>query len=181
VRLVHAVNALLLLALSGLSLYVYPELPDPIALHFGADGTPDRWGDRTLLSWMLLPLIAAASVGALYAVGWYLPGHPRALNIPDKKKLLELPPPLQAHVVSAAVDMVHITALMLLLMFGSIQYGAWQSAHTGTRSPVLMAGVVFGLVMVPLVTIAYIVVIQRRVDSAWREHPAAAPDLSRRT
>jgi hypothetical protein len=35
--------------------------------------------------------------------------------------------------------------------------------------------------MVPLVTIAYIVVIQRRVDSAWREHRAAAPDLSRRT
>lgn len=178
-RLVHAANALLLLALLGLSLYVYPELPDPIARHFGADGAPDRWGDRTLLSWMLLPLIGATSVGALYVVGWYLPGRPEALNMPDRRKLLELPQPLQAHVLSAAVDMVHVTALLLLLMLCSIQYGAWESAHSGTGSRVLMAGVVFGLVVVPLVTIAYIVVIQRRVDSAWREHRATAPDLSR--
>jgi hypothetical protein len=39
-RLVHAVNALLLSGLFGLSFLVYPELPDRIPLHFAADGTP---------------------------------------------------------------------------------------------------------------------------------------------
>jgi uncharacterized membrane protein len=169
-RAVHLITGVLLVATVGLSVYVYPELPERIPLHFRADGTPDRWGDRSWLTWLLLPLIGAATIGLLYAVAWFLPGRPHLLNIPDKKKLLELPRPLQDRVLSAAADMMYYTALALAVMFASIQYGAWESATTGAASGGTIAGVIFGLVVLPFVTIGFLVVIQRRLDAAWREY-----------
>ncbi|HSJ32502.1 MAG TPA: DUF1648 domain-containing protein [Longimicrobiales bacterium] len=67
-RAVHLITGVLLVATVGLSVYVYPELPERIPLHFRADGTPDRWGDRSWLTWLLLPLIGAATIGFLMVV-----------------------------------------------------------------------------------------------------------------
>jgi uncharacterized membrane protein len=174
-RLVHAANLMLLAALLGLSLYIYPELPDRIPLHFGADGTPDRWGNRALHSWMALPVIGSASVLMLYAIGWLLPARPNWLNMPDRKKLLALPPEHQRPVLQSAGNMLYILALQMLIMFCAMQYGAWESAHTGMGSDTLMAGVIFGLVSTPFVTIALFVVVQRRMDAAWRAFQAERP------
>ncbi|HSK20796.1 MAG TPA: DUF1648 domain-containing protein [Longimicrobiales bacterium] len=166
----HLITGVVLVATLGLSLYVYPELPERIPLHFAADGTPDRWGARSLLKWLLLPLIGAATIGLLYGVAWFLPGRPHLLNMPDKKKLLELPRPLQDRVLAAAVAMMYYTALALAVMFASIQYGAWVSATTGTSSSATVVGIIFALVVMPFVTIGFLVVIQRRLDEAWREY-----------
>lgn len=178
-KLVHAANALLLAGLVGLSYYVFPELPERIPQHFGMDGAPDRWSERTLLSWMLLPLMGAATATMLYAVGLYLPRHPESLNMPDRKKLLELPRELQSYVLEAAVNMVHVTTLGLLVMFCSMQYGAWESARTGARSSALVAGVILGVAVMPFLAIGCIVAIQRRMDRAWREYQGMSTDLSR--
>lgn len=163
---------MLLAATVGLSLYVYPDLPERIPLHFAADGTPDRWGEKSLLTWLLLPLIGAATIGVLYAVAWFLPGRPHLLNMPDRKKLLEMPRPLQDRVLAAAVDMMYYTALALALavMFASIQYGAWESATTGTSSSATVTGIIFALVVMPFMMIGFLVAIQRRLDAAWREY-----------
>ena len=174
-RVVPLTTGLLLLATLGLSIYVYPELPQRIPLHFGADGSPDRWGERSWATWLLLPCIGAATIGLLYVIARFLPGRPHLLNIPDKKKLLELPAPLQARVMAAAVDMMHYTAFALAVMFAFLQYGAWESAATGAASSATIAGVIFGLVVLPFVTIGFLVVIQRRLDEAWREHRTRVP------
>jgi uncharacterized membrane protein len=167
-RIVHTINIALLLALIGLSLNAFPDLPERIPLHFGSGGEPDRWGDRTLLSWLLLPLIAAGTVVLLYGVGAFIPSRPQSFNVPDKQKLLALPPHLQRWVMSGVVNMLHVLALTMLVMFCGLQYGAWESAHTGEASGVLMGSVAFSLVVTPFLTIGMLVVTQRRLDAAWR-------------
>lgn len=173
ISLLHALNALLLTALVAASLYVYPDLPAGMPLHFGADGEATRWGDRTLLSWMTLPLIAVAIVLLMYGVGALMPRRPQSFNIPDKDKLLQLPQALQHWVIGGAVNMLHALTLTMLVTFCGIQYGTWEAAHTGTGSPMIVASLLFSLVVTPFITIALLIVSQRRIDRAWRAHQAA--------
>lgn len=167
-RLLHALNAALVVALVAFSLYIYPELPERIPRHFGAGGTPDAWGDRTLSSWLLLPLIGVGSAALMYVIAALLPTRPHLLNIPDRKKLLELPPGLQQHVLREAAAMLYATAFVMLLMFAAIQYGAYESALSGERSGAVVAGIILGIAGMPLVLVIYMVRIQRRLDEAVR-------------
>lgn len=172
-KVVHALNALLLTALIALSLYVYPALPAEIPVHFGADGSADGWAGRSLLRWLMLPLVGAGTVLLLYGVGAVIPRRPQSLNMPDRKKLLELPPPLQRWVIAGTVNVLYVMALTMLLMFCGIQYGAWEVAQTRVASPIIVASLIFSLVMTPFVVVALLVVNQRRLDRAWRDHQAA--------
>lgn len=177
-RIVHALNGLLLTALIALSLYVFPDLPSDVPLHFGADGTADRWGARTLLRWMTLPIAAAATAALLYGVAAFMPGRPQSFNMPEKKKLLELPAPLQRWVIGGAVNMLHIMTLTMLIMFCGLQYGTWETAHTRTGSSLIVASVIFTLVVTPFETIALLIVSQRRMDRAWRAYQATSADTA---
>lgn len=167
-RLLHALNAALVVALVSFSLYIYPALPERIPRHFGPGGAPDAWTDRTLLSWLLLPLIGVASTVLMYLIGALLPTRPHLLNMPDRKKLLELPPGLQQHVLREASALLYATALVMLVMFGAIQYGAYESALSGERSGAVVAGIILGIAGMPLVLVIYMVRIQRRLDEAVR-------------
>lgn len=173
-RLLHVTNGLLLTALVGGSLFVYPDLPDRIPLDFGADGSVDRWGDRSLLSWMALPLIGLATGALLMGSGLLLPHRPALLNMPDKDRLLQLPPHLQRRVLDGVAAVIHATTFVTLAMFAAIQYGAYRTAMAGDGSSVIRTGVILGLVALPFVTIGLLVVMQKRMDAAWREHQAAA-------
>lgn len=169
-RWLHVLNVAAVLWLLAFSLYVYPELPARIPTHFGADGTPDAWRDRALLTWLLLPLLGVATAALLYGIGALLPSRPHLLNIPDKKKLLELPPALQRPVLHEAAGLLYATTLMTLAMFVAIQHGAYESAMSGGQSASVMSGVVIGLIGMPAVLVVYLVRIQRALDAAWRTH-----------
>lgn len=72
----HPVNAFLLGSLWIASAAVFASLPDRIPMHFGLGGTPDRWADRTLGSWMALPIIASGQAASL---PWWAMGSVLAL------------------------------------------------------------------------------------------------------
>lgn len=169
-RLLHVLNGLLLTLLVGGSLYVYPDLPDRIPLHFGADGAADRWGERSLLSWMAMPAIAAVTTVALMVLGTLLPRRPTWINMPDRDRLLKLPVRLQRRVVEGVAHTLYLTAFMTLLMFIVLQYGAWLTATGGDGSGAIMTGLVLAVVGLPIVAVSALVVMQKRMDAAWREH-----------
>ncbi len=50
---------------------IYAGLPQSVALHFGLDGKPDRFGNKTEMIWMLL-LLSTVSI-AVYFLIKYLP------------------------------------------------------------------------------------------------------------
>ena len=167
-RLVHTINIALGLALIALSLNAYPDLPERIPLRFDLSGEPARWGASSLLSWMLLPLIGVGTVAFLYITAAVVPRYPRSFNVPDKKKFLALPPQLQQWVMRGILNVMHVLSTTILVTFGAIQYGAWESAQSGAASGTLTAAIIFSLVSTPFVTIALFVVAQRRMDAAWR-------------
>ncbi|PQB05388.1 DUF1648 domain-containing protein [Aureitalea marina] len=72
--LIEMIGLMGLLVLIGLPLYYYPELPDQVPHHYGADGVPDRWGGKGIV-WTL-PAIGAF----LYAGLWYLNRFPHIFN-----------------------------------------------------------------------------------------------------
>lgn len=175
-RGLHLLNGLLLAALVGGSLFVYPELPERIPLHFGADGQADRWGDRTLLSWMALPLIGLATAALMTGVGIMLPRNPKWINMPDKDRLLQLPDYLQRWVIEGVAVTLQATTFVTLTMFAVIQYGSWLTAASGDGSSMVTTGVIIGLAVLPLVTVVMLVVMQRRMDAAWKQHQASLSD-----
>jgi hypothetical protein len=94
-------------------------------------GEPDGWSDRSLLSWLLLPLIALSVCALLYAVALFVPTRPKLVNLPDKKKLLELPDDVQRWVLEGMSLAFYRTTAVMLAMFGILQYGMYRAAVTG--------------------------------------------------
>ena len=67
-RFFDTVNIVLLLCMIGAALAVWPDLPDRIPVHFGIDGRPDGWAEKSLTSWFLLPGVAVALTVACHIV-----------------------------------------------------------------------------------------------------------------
>lgn len=175
-RWLHLMNGLLLAALVGGSLLVYPDLPDSIPRHFGADGSADRWGSRSLLSWMMLPMIAVATAGMMIVIGVILPTRPKLINMPNKDRLLQLPDYLQRWVLEGVAASLHAMTFVTLAMFAIFQYGAWRTAMSGDGEGAIISGVIFALVVMPFLAIGLMIVMQKRMDAAWKQHRAQMTD-----
>lgn len=167
---VHLINALLLTILVGGSLAVFPDLPERYASHFRMDGTPDRWATKGLLGWMALPLIAIATSVMQYAMAAYMPRRPGWLNIPQKERLLALPPERQQPVLRIGSSMLFWTTTMILSLFLMIQYSMYRGAVSGTGGQGLMLVVlIYSLVVMPVVMWSFIGRMQTELERQHRE------------
>lgn len=111
-RLVHAVNAGLLLLLFAGSLWVYPALPDQIPRHFGLAGGVDAYWQATLVHWMLLPVVALGVTAVIYGCAWIVGKNPSSVNVPNQQRYDALDPTdkrrvvrLRTEPVSSALEM----------------------------------------------------------------------------
>lgn len=136
-------NLLLLGALFAGSMMVYPTLPERIPRHFDLSGQPDGWMRRSVLSWLLLPVIAAAVAGLLEAMTRASARNPSLWNVPDKKRFLALTPAEQEPVVRLLRDYMGMvgTASIALLML--VQVSVYDSATRPTPAiaPYVMVAV----------------------------------------
>jgi uncharacterized membrane protein len=82
---------------------VWPRLPEQLPVHFGIDGTPDRFAPKAESSWFELPLVAtalAAGVWVLERITLHLAlRRPHWLNVPRKEVFLALGPDARVRVV----------------------------------------------------------------------------------
>lgn len=62
--------AVLVVAL-GWGLILLPELPSPVATHWGADGLPDGFGSATATLWTLVAIVLPFTIG-MWAIGFFL-------------------------------------------------------------------------------------------------------------
>lgn len=176
-RTLHIFNALLAATLIGFSIAVYPGLPEQIPTHFNARGEADAWSDKSLLAWLLLPLIGVGSVVLIYVLGAYAPRRPGIVNVPDRKRYQAMPPEYQRIVVRGVMNSTYILNAGLLVMFTLLQYGAWEVAMGRSGRISIMGGILFGLVSIPMFTVIIFVMTQRAMDDAWRRYKSdtAAP------
>jgi len=123
-----------LILMWGLALWLWPELPETIPLHFDGSGTPDRFGARTPLNWFLLPGIASLFVVlfALVMPPWIASLARRDspyLNVPQRAEFSQLTPEARVRAVEPVVNMLIVLATEVTLLFALLQYGTFQVAR----------------------------------------------------
>lgn len=145
----------------------YPRLPDRIPVHFDASGTPDRWTQRNPTEWFLLPAVSLGLLGLLLGVGlalpWFARHAPELINVPHKKRFLQLPIKSRIAVLAPTRTFMAWTATLLGAMFLWLIEG---SALVATGSAATLAVwptlVVVGLILLSL--IPYAVATRRRIE-----------------
>lgn len=90
-RFSDGLNLLLVLAMAGFSLWAWPRLPDWMPVHFGLDGRPDGWAERSPDSSFPLPAVATLLTLRMSAFRILPRRSPRLVNLPDRIRLSDLP------------------------------------------------------------------------------------------
>lgn len=146
-RLLHALNALLLVALFVYPILHYDELPDRIPQHFDASGAPDAWTEKTPFSVLLTPLIALGCVALCYGSAWFIPRRPDLVNVPGKVPFQQWPPEAQQRAQRAFAAYLYATGTGLLALFLAVTAGTIEAAHTGSQPGYVLAVVLAFLVL----------------------------------
>ena len=121
----------------------YPDLPDTLASHFGADGRPNGWMRRDVFAWFgLIPLGAALVVTFL---GPLLVKHlpPSLVNMPNKDYWLA--PERKAETITAFsshMDWFGVALLAFLAFVYELVYQANASPDVRLAEGPFLAGLV---------------------------------------
>lgn len=148
-----------------------PGLPARIPRHVGTTGI--TWTDATALSWFLLPAVATATLLLVRMMAGVIAARPRWLNIPGKERLLALPPERQAPVLRRAIDMMHGTITVTLLIFIAVQYGLWHTARGGSADTMLVLVLPLAVLSTPLVLGIWLPRVSEELERQVSEHRAA--------
>ncbi|MCK5945340.1 MAG: DUF1648 domain-containing protein [Planctomycetes bacterium] len=150
----RSILVLAMLSVWGLAAWFWPELPERIPMHFDMAGDPDRFADKSVWSWFLMPTLGTVlTIG----VGLLLPGWIRSmaasnsalLNMPDRRRFRALPTEARLRVVEHTMLPLRILALLLQGLFAWIVYssaqvalGHWSRLPTGTTIAFVAAVIV---------------------------------------
>lgn len=150
----HAINAVILTFGTVWGFSLWNSLPDRIPVHFGFDGMPDRWTEKgwELVILIILPLIMTALLYGLTALSRR---YTWMLNVPDKDKLLALPPARQEPFWDTLWEFMAGLAGTISLLFFSIVHSTARVAMGGQAglSWIFLAatGLVFVFILVYIV------------------------------
>ncbi len=162
----HLTNAVLLLGLFVWSTAVWPSLPAEIPAHFGPDGQPTRWEERSLWRWFTMPIVALLLTTMNYGFAGAVRRWPRMVNLPDKERFLRLPEREREPVLALLRQMMYGISVPLLLVFGLIQYGTWRAALGEPSVGYMVASIVIAVLVTPLIAIAWLPRIQSAINRA---------------
>lgn len=144
-----------LILLWGLALWLWPELPETIPLHFDGGGQPDRFGARTPLNWFLLPGLATLFVLLFaFVMPPWIASLARSdspyLSMPQRAELSRLAPEARVRAVEPVASMLIVLAAEVTLLFAVLLYGTAQVARGSWNA--LPTAMVFGTLGVLLST-----------------------------
>jgi len=109
------------LALIGLPLFHYGQLPEQIPTHFGPDGMPDKFGPK--ISLWLLPVIGLF----IYGLMTFLNRRPDWFNYPVK-----ITAENAARQYGLAVRMIRLLKALVMLLFAYLVWGTINVANGGS-------------------------------------------------
>lgn len=161
----------LALGLLVASVWAWPHLPDRIPLHFGADGLPDRWGDRSLWGWFLLPLIGLAMGALMDGIGRWSLRHPekQTINLPQAKDLMALPVERRVPVLRKAAGLLLWVGVGIQVAFVLFQVGSFAASRGEPSQAWTLAGLAISLLGSPVAVVWGIVAISNEIARQKRE------------
>ncbi|MBX3173696.1 MAG: hypothetical protein KF709_04755 [Gemmatimonadaceae bacterium] len=160
----------LVLVLFAFALGTYGGLPEQIPTGIDASGNARGLRERSLLIWLLVPLMALLIQGMLEFIRASLPRRPHWFNFPDKDRFLRLPARFRPPVIEAMRATLDITAAVGHLPLFLVQYLIWQTAIGNPSS----SGVVFILVgsafigPVILITVGRVGTATEEAERRWK-------------
>jgi uncharacterized membrane protein len=154
-RFFDSVNVGLMAAMLGFSLWVWPDLPERIPTHFGIDGRPDAWAEPTVHSWFGLPLMAVALTLAMYWFRAVMPRHPRWVNLPDRRRLSDIPEAARGPVVDMLSGFMALVQTHLLVIFAIIQLASYRTALGGDSQGAMILVLLLAVLASPFLLVVF--------------------------
>jgi uncharacterized membrane protein len=161
------------LGMVALALGTFAGLPEEIPRHIGAAGKITRSVPTTLGGWLLLPIIAGATQLLLSWISvWVLPRRQDLFNIPDKDRLMKLPPSYRASVVPQMQMTLDAVATCTMVTMCVVQVMLWRAAM-GERVEGWTAGLIVGTVLIAPIALILTSKVSDAVAEAERRWKAA--------
>jgi hypothetical protein len=122
-----------MLAAWALALWLWPDLPELVPIHFDLAGNPDGWASKSWWNWFALPALGTALGAALgLLVPWWMVRLARAnspwLNVPWRERFRALPTEARVRAVQRPAPWFALLAICVQVLLGWIAYGSSQVA-----------------------------------------------------
>jgi len=155
---------IILVGMFAFALGTYGALPESIPSGLDPNGRPRGMREKSLLLWLMLPLVALAVTGLIATIRQALPHRPEWFNFAEKDRFLKLPARYRAPVIVQMQRTLDVAAAASLLPIAYVQYLMWQTA-LGNQSPLGIVGVIVGSILVTPV----ILIVAGRVTATTEE------------
>jgi uncharacterized membrane protein len=160
-RFFDSVNVGLMVAMVWFSVWAWPRLPDRIPTHFGLDGRPDAWSEPSFWSWFLIPTIAFTLVLGMYGFRALMPRHPNWVNLPDHRRLADLPEAARGPVLEMMSGFLALVQAHLLVIFAIIQLASYRTALGGDSQGAMLLVLLLALLATPVFLVIFFLRFQR--------------------
>jgi uncharacterized membrane protein len=128
--------------------YVWRSLPARFPIHFNALGLVDRWSEKSVAMWGMLPVVLLGVLLLLELLTAWTVRHPRLWNVPEKPRFLAMSDSQRAPIYNELRNLMDTICVGLVLLFAAIHYTMYSVAKQQyTRMPFIMifAGLAFAL------------------------------------
>lgn len=167
-RFFDRVNVGLMAAMLAFAVWTWPDLPQRIPTHFGIDGRPDAWGDRTVLSWFGIPLIAVTLTLAMYWFRALMPRHPRWVNLPDRRRLSDIPDAARGPLLDMLSGFLAIIQTHLLVIFAIIQLASYRTALGGDSQGAMILVLLLAVLASPFLLVVFFLRFREALEEGER-------------
>lgn len=167
-RFFDQVNLLLILGLVVFADWGWSRLPDQIPVHFGLDGRPDEWADRSRGSWFWAPGVGLALTFGLEWLRKMIPSHPNWVNLPDKTKLGDLPERVRKPVVEMLSGFLALIQTEMLVIFTLIQLSTYRAAMGEESQGLIILVLILAVLSSPLFMMIFFLGLQKAMDRGKR-------------
>jgi uncharacterized membrane protein len=171
----HVLNALLFVAMWGVTLYLYGQLPERIPGHIGPGGVT-RWEARESGMWFMLPILGSGQLLLMYVLSVAVTGSAHSMNIPQKKRLLALPRAGQQYALQPVRGFMLALAAWLLALTTYIQFTLYRVAVAAQTAEPATGHLLLGVVVFSLVPLYMAFRLSRAVRLRIEEWEAGEAD-----
>jgi uncharacterized membrane protein len=157
-------------ALMIFSVGTFDGLPTQIPQHMNAAGAVVRSVERSWMTWMLLPIIAAATQGLLTGLTLLLPRNPELFSFPEKDRFLKLPREYQGDAIARMQETMDVIGALTMILLLAVQVILWRTAlgHASKNAlPFLMIGTIV-FIPIALVLTARVNAATEVAEKKWR-------------
>lgn len=163
-RVLLAVLLTSFVAMWVVALTTYGSLPARYPLHFDAAGVPDRFGTKSLLTWLAMPgffsVLTAVFAGIAWGTGYLARRGAKFMNVPEKDAFLRLGEDARVQAAAPLADLGLAMPVALCLLSVYVQIGASLVARQEART--LPGWPVFLVLLYSFVALAISVVRTRK-------------------